>query len=174
MRTYRRHHNQSSSLLKISTDTKQTRTIKKSVPTDSFFNFFSPPKPPKPTEGDEDGDGKDDASEPSSDIEERLEIDYGIGEDFKEKLIPRAVDWFTGEALQFEQLGDDADEEGMFEDEDDEDEDDLSDDKDEDEDSEEEVSASLIPSKDPEFITKRRLTLTRLGGWSKIQQAGYR
>ena len=72
-----------------------------------------------------------------------MEIDYGIGEDFKEKLIPRAVDWFTGEALQFEQLGDDADEEGMFEDEDDEDEDDLSDDKDEDEDSEEEVSAVL-------------------------------
>jgi hypothetical protein len=39
-----------------------------------------------------------------------------LGEDIKEKLIPRAIDWFTGEALQFEELDDDM-EEGDFEDE---------------------------------------------------------
>jgi nucleosome assembly protein 1-like 1 len=55
-----------------------------------------------------------------------------LGEDIKEKLIPRAVDWFTGEALQFEELDDDM-EEGDFEDEDDEEEDDDEDDNDEDE-----------------------------------------
>ena len=103
--------------------------VKKTVPTDSFFNFFSPPAAPK--------DGDDDV-EASSDIEERLELDYQLGEDIKEKLIPRAIDWFTGEALQFEELEDEL-EEGDFEDEDDDEEDDLSDDRDEDDDSDDEV-----------------------------------
>lgn len=106
-------------------NTKQTRVVKKTVPTESFFNFFNPPKPPT----------EDDGDDAASDIEERLELDYQLGEDIKEKLIPRAVDWFTGEALQFEELEDDL-EEGDFEDEDDEDEDDLSDDRDDDEESE--------------------------------------
>ncbi|KAF2086885.1 nucleosome assembly protein [Saccharata proteae CBS 121410] len=110
-------------------NTKQTRVVKKTVPTESFFNFFSPPK--APSEEDE---------EVSSDIEERLELDYQIGEDMKEKLIPRAIDWFTGEALQFEQLDDF--EEGDYEDEDDEDEDDLSDDRDEEEESDDENDGS--------------------------------
>jgi len=108
-------------------NTKQTRVVKKTVPTESFFNFFSPPK--APTEDDDD--------DAASDIEERLELDYQLGEDIKEKLIPRAVDWFTGEALQFEELDDEL-EEGDFEDEDDEEEDDdLSEDRDEEDESEE-------------------------------------
>ncbi|KAF1915339.1 hypothetical protein BDU57DRAFT_518260 [Ampelomyces quisqualis] len=106
-------------------NTKQTRVVKKTVPTESFFNFFDPPKPPQ--------DEEDDAS---SDIEERLELDYQLGEDIKEKLIPRAIDWFTGEALQYENIEDF--DEGEFEDEDDEDEDELSDDRDEDEESDDE------------------------------------
>uniref|UniRef100_A0A093UUQ1 Putative nucleosome assembly protein n=1 Tax=Talaromyces marneffei PM1 TaxID=1077442 RepID=A0A093UUQ1_TALMA len=94
--------------------TKQTRVVKVTVPTESFFNFFSPPKPPVE---------EDDAT---SDIEERLELDYQLGEDIKEKLIPRAIDWFTGEALQFEELGEEMEdeEEFDFDDEDDEDDDD--------------------------------------------------
>jgi nucleosome assembly protein 1-like 1 len=113
------------------------------VPTESFFNFFSPPQPP--TEDDE---------SVASDIEERLELDYQLGEDIKEKLIPRAIDWFTGEALQFEELGDDM-EGDEFEDEDDEDEEDEDEDEDEDdrgsdrdieEDSDEEVrNPGLLP-----------------------------
>jgi len=99
------------------------------VPTESFFNFFSPPTPPKE---------EDDATE---DIEERLELDYQLGEDIKEKLIPRAVDWFTGEALQYEQLEDEFDED-EFEDEDDEEDDDLSEDRDEDDDEDEDVCRS--------------------------------
>jgi len=102
-------------------NTKQTRVVKKTVPTESFFNFFSPPKAPT----DEDDD------DAASDIEERLELDYQLGEDIKEKLIPRAIDWFTGEALQFEELDEEM-EEGDFEDEDDE-EDDLSENDDEEE-----------------------------------------
>ena len=95
--------------------------MKKTVPTESFFNFFSPPK--APTEDDED--------DAASDIEERLELDYQLGEDIKEKLIPRAIDWFTGEALAFEEL-EDVDDDG-FEDEDDDDDDDLSEDRDDEE-----------------------------------------
>ncbi|KAJ5095151.1 Nucleosome assembly protein 1 [Penicillium argentinense] len=93
------------SSLTISADTKQTRVVKISPPTD-------------------------DDDSVASDIEERLELDYQLGEDIKEKLIPRAIDWFTGEALQFEELGDDMDPED-FDDEDDEDEDDEEDDSDE-------------------------------------------
>ncbi|KAF2128526.1 NAP-domain-containing protein [Dothidotthia symphoricarpi CBS 119687] len=104
-------------------NTKQTRVVKKTVPTDSFFNFFDPPKPPQ---------DEDDAT---SDIEERLELDYQLGEIIKEKFIPHAIDWFTGEALQYENF--DEFDEGDFEDEDDEDEDELSD-RDEDEESDDE------------------------------------
>lgn len=114
-------------------DTKQTRVVKKTVPTESFFNFFDPPKAP--------GEGED---EVSSDVEERLELDYQLGEDIKEKLIPRAIDWFTGEALQFEEIDEDL-EEGDFEDEDDEEDDDLSDDRDEEDESDEEVGSRFTP-----------------------------
>jgi nucleosome assembly protein 1-like 1 len=109
----------------VSIDTKQTRVVKKTVPTESFFNFFDPPKPPN----------EDD--ETASDIEERLELDYQLGEDIKEKLIPRAIDWFTGEALQFENI-DDFDE-GEFEDDDDDDDEDDDDERDEEDESDEEV-----------------------------------
>ncbi|KAL6790408.1 hypothetical protein V8C34DRAFT_280496 [Trichoderma compactum] len=109
-------------------NTKQTRIVKKSVPTESFFNFFSPPKPPT-----DDADADDDVA---SDIEERLELDYQLGEDIKEKLIPRAVDWFTGEALAYEEF-DDEDLDGPDFDDDEDDEDDMSEDHDDDEESDE-------------------------------------
>lgn len=120
-------------MLLKSPDTKQTRVVKITVPTESFFNFFSPPQPPT-----------DDDDTVATDIEERLELDYQLGEDIKEKLIPRAIDWFTGEALQFEELGDDMDEdefdlEDDEDDEDDDDDDDRDTDRDVDEDSDEEV-----------------------------------
>lgn len=66
-----------------------------------------------------------------------------MGEDIKEKLIPRAIDWFTGEALQFEELDEDL--EGDFEDEDDDEDDDASDDRDDEDESDEEVSRSVCP-----------------------------
>ena len=123
--------------------------MKKTVPTESFFNFFSPPKPPTDDDDDEDVD-EDDADE---DIEERLELDYQLGEDIKEKLIPRAIDWFTGEALAFEELDEDDLEAGDFEDEEDDDEDDMSEDHDEEEESDEECELKRGPS-----IEERRLT----------------
>ncbi|KAJ9157101.1 NAP-domain-containing protein [Coniochaeta hoffmannii] len=112
-------------------NTKQTRIVKKTVPTESFFNFFSPPK--APTEEDDD--------DAASDIEERLELDYQLGEDIKEKLIPRAIDWFTGEALAYEEI-DEEDFEGEFDEEDDEDDDDLSENDDEEESEEDDEDGS--------------------------------
>ncbi|PNS15510.1 hypothetical protein CAC42_769 [Sphaceloma murrayae] len=113
-------------------NTKQTRIVKKTIPTPSFFDFFNPAKPP----ADEDEDIDDD-------IEAKLELDYQLGEDIKEKLIPRAIDWFTGEALQFEQGFEEDFDEDEFEDEDDEEDDeDLDRDEDEDEESDEEGDGS--------------------------------
>ena len=102
--------------------------VKKTVPTESFFNFFDPPKAPSADDDDV-----------ASDVEERLELDYQLGEDIKEKLIPRAIDWFTGEALQFEELDEELEEGDFEDDDDDEDDDDLSEDRDDDDDSDEEV-----------------------------------
>ena len=117
----------------VSLDTKQTRIVKKTVPVDSFFNFFDPPKGRA-----DDDEGADD------DVEERLEFDYQLGEEIREKLIPRAIDWFTGEALKFEGLDDEDMEEGYSEDEDEDEDDDLSEERDEEDESDEEVT-------DPEF-----------------------
>ncbi|KAI1180942.1 NAP-domain-containing protein [Nemania sp. FL0916] len=117
-------------------NTNQTRIVKKTVPTDSFFNFFSPPKPP--TDDDDDG---------ASDIEERLELDYQLGEDIKEKLIPRAIDWFTGEALAFEEM-EDVEGEEFVDDEDDDDDDDLSEDRDDDEEESEDDDDGAKPKQE--------------------------
>jgi len=108
-------------------NTNQTRIVKRSVPLDSFFNFFKPPVPRK-DEGEEEDEENDD-------LDERLELDYNIGEDIKEKLIPRAIDWYTGAALEYEEIDEDdlpADYDEDYSDEDDEDED-----EDEDEDDDE-------------------------------------
>ncbi|KAI5480200.1 nucleosome assembly protein 1-like 1 [Pseudohyphozyma bogoriensis] len=97
-------------------NTNQTRIVKKVVPTDSFFSFFTPPVPPE----DEDEDIEED-------IDEKLELDYQIGEDLKERVIPRAIDFFTGKALRYEQGDGDFDSED--DDEFDEDEEDSDDDE---------------------------------------------
>lgn len=98
-------------------NTKQTRTIEKLTPTESFFNFFDPPKPPKKEEDDEEDEeaGGEEAEEDDGELEERLELDYHLGEEIKDRLIPRAVDWFTGDAVDFDysnQFDDEEQEEG--------------------------------------------------------------
>lgn len=56
--------------------------VRKARPVDSFFNFFNPPVPPS-DEAIEQGDIDDDELE---ELEERLEMDYQLGEDFKENV----------------------------------------------------------------------------------------
>lgn len=53
--------------------------MRKARPTESFFNFFSPPTPPE-----EDAELLED--EELDELDEKLEVDYQIGEDIKEKV----------------------------------------------------------------------------------------
>ncbi|NXR91377.1 NP1L1 protein, partial [Hypocryptadius cinnamomeus] len=73
------------------------RTVTKTVSNDSFFNFFSPPEVP------ESGDLDDDS-------EAILAADFEIGHFLRERIVPRSVLYFTGEAIEDDD--DDYDEEG--------------------------------------------------------------
>ncbi|KAH7906888.1 nucleosome assembly protein [Hygrophoropsis aurantiaca] len=95
-------------------NTNRTRLVRKTRPTDSFFNFFTPPVPPSESAV-EDGDIEEEELE---EIEEKLEIDYQIGEDLKEKIIPRAIDYFTGKALEYDMIDEDDDLEDLDDDDD--------------------------------------------------------
>lgn len=81
--------------------TNKTRVVKRAVSTPSFFDFFSPPSPPDPDVSAEMTD------EQVEELEERLELDYQVGEELKEKIIPRAIDWFTGKAAEMDMISDD-------------------------------------------------------------------
>ncbi|KAG7278606.1 hypothetical protein CRUP_013349 [Coryphaenoides rupestris] len=73
------------------------RTVTKTVPNDSFFNFFTPPEVPESGELDEDSEAV-------------LAADFEIGHFIRERIVPRAVLYFTGEAIEDDD--DDYDEEG--------------------------------------------------------------
>ncbi|KAJ7147570.1 nucleosome assembly protein [Mycena crocata] len=100
-------------------NTNRTRLIRKSHPTASFFNFFAPPVMPS----DETIESGEIDPEDLEEIEERLEVDYQVGEDLKEKIIPRAIDYFTGKALEYEMIDSDEDDDDDFDDLEDDDED---------------------------------------------------
>ncbi|AET39989.1 histone chaperone NAP1 Ecym_5221 [Eremothecium cymbalariae DBVPG len=140
--------------------TKQVRTIEKITPIESFFNFFDPPSVPaaedKPSDTaadlEEDGEDEDEVSE----LESRLALDYAIGEEIKDKLIPRAVDWFTGIAREFDYDDDDEDEDDYDDDDyDDEDDNEPIEEEDEEqhnhaaEDSEEDDFAKTVKDEQP-------------------------
>ncbi|KAF9166698.1 hypothetical protein DFQ26_007155 [Actinomortierella ambigua] len=115
-------------------NTNKTRVVKKTVPAETFFSFFNPPV--APSEEDEDELDEDD------DIDERLEADYALGEELKDSIIPRAVDWFTGKALQYQDQGDVYDDDDLDDYEDEDDEDDDEDDEDDEDDDDD------VPAKD--------------------------
>ncbi|WOL14042.1 nucleosome assembly protein 1 [Canna indica] len=111
---------------------KNAKPIMKTENCDSFFNFFSPPEVP-----DDDGDIDEDTAEQ---LQNQMEIDYDIGSTIKDKIIPHAVSWFTGEAAQDDELeivDDDEEDEESGDDEEEEDEEEDDEDEDEDEDEEE-------------------------------------
>ncbi|CAJ1955439.1 unnamed protein product [Sphenostylis stenocarpa] len=59
---------------------------------ESFFNFFNPPQVPE-----DDADFDDDDLEK---LQNLIEQDYDIGCILRDKIIPHAVSWFTGEAVR--------------------------------------------------------------------------
>jgi len=97
--------------------------VRKARPAESFFNFFTPPVPPTQDAIDND-DIEDDVLD---ELDEKLEMDYQLGEDIKEKIVPKAVDYFTGKALEYDMMDEDDDDyEDIDEDDDDDDLDDVS------------------------------------------------
>lgn len=106
---------------------KPIKPVIKTENCESFFNFFKPPEVPE-----DDDDLDEDAAE---ELQALMEQDYEIGSAIRDKIIPHAVSWFTGEAAEEDgfELADDEDDE-----EDDEDEDEDEDEEDEDEEEEEE------------------------------------
>ncbi|XP_059168530.1 nucleosome assembly protein 1-like 1 isoform X2 [Physella acuta] len=78
-----------------------TRTVTKQVQADSFFNFFNPPAVPEGSE-----------SEMDEEVEALLGADFEIGHFIRERIVPRAVLFFTGEAIDNDDYEDDENEEG--------------------------------------------------------------
>ena len=87
------------------------KTVTKEVKADSFFHFFSPPALPDDPE-----------AEVDEEVQMLLQQDFQIGHYLRERIIPRAVLFFTGE-----EQGDDEEESDDEDDEDGEDDDDESD-----------------------------------------------
>ncbi|XP_072980468.1 nucleosome assembly protein 1;2-like [Typha angustifolia] len=110
---------------------KNAKPITKTENCESFFNFFNPPQVP-----DDDEDIDEDTAEQ---LQSQMEQDYEIGSTIRDKIIPHAVSWFTGEAVQ----GDDFDIEEEDEDDDAEEDDDEEEDEDEDEDDDEEEEPKI-------------------------------
>ncbi|KAL4335626.1 hypothetical protein GQ457_07G039910 [Hibiscus cannabinus] len=104
---------------------KNAKQITKTEDCESFFNFFNPPQVP-----DDDEDIDEDTAE---ELQNLMEQDYDIGSTIRDKIIPHAVSWFTGEAIQGDELELEDDDEDDDEIDEDEDEDDDEDDEDDDE-----------------------------------------
>ncbi|OMO91671.1 Nucleosome assembly protein (NAP) [Corchorus olitorius] len=111
---------------------KNAKPITKTEDCESFFNFFNPPQVP---DDDEDID-----EETAEELQNQMEQDYDIGSTIRDKIIPHAVSWFTGEAIQGDELEiEDEDEEDDDDEDEDEDEEEEDEDEDDDEDDEEET-----------------------------------
>jgi len=65
------------------------KAVTKEVPADSFFTFFSPPDVPE-----------DPKAEVNDDDRAILAVDFDVGFSIKEKIIPRAVLYFTGDLFE--------------------------------------------------------------------------
>lgn len=96
--------------------------IMKTEDCESFFNFFNPPQIPE---------NEDDIDEDIAELlQNQMEHDYDIGSTIRDKIIPHAVSWFTGEAAQ----NDEYEIEDEEDDEDDEDDEEAEEDEDDDDD----------------------------------------
>lgn len=71
----------------------QVRTVVKKENKESFFHFFSPPKMPN----------IDNMSEEEAvQLEATFDADYDIAQAFRSHIIPKAVLWYTGQAMEHE------------------------------------------------------------------------
>eukprot|EP00049_Salpingoeca_infusionum_P013298 m.248100 g.248100 ORF g.248100 m.248100 type:complete len:416 (-) comp15407_c1_seq5:2253-3500(-) len=72
----------------------RVRVVEKETPVASFFNFFDPPQV-------DEGETRPEVIQVAAQL---LNQDYEVGEIIREKIIPAAVMWFTGEALDYEDM----------------------------------------------------------------------
>ncbi|GLC42059.1 hypothetical protein PLESTB_001063600 [Pleodorina starrii] len=72
-------------------DKSKPAFVVEKVPCDSFFTIFDPPKVPTEAEANKMSE------EELEEVEEALANDFDIGFAIKDQVIPRAVEWFTGE-----------------------------------------------------------------------------
>ena len=71
----------------------QVRSVVKSENKESFFHFFSPPKMPS----------IDNMSEEEAvQLEATFDADYDIAQAFRSHIIPKAILWYTGQAMEHE------------------------------------------------------------------------
>jgi nucleosome assembly protein 1-like 1 len=71
----------------------QLRTVTRKERVESFFHFFTPPKMPNLENMDE---------EEAIRLEAAFNEDYDFAQAFRSHIIPKAVMWFTGDALEKE------------------------------------------------------------------------
>ena len=72
------------------------KTITKEVKCDSFFNFFETIElDEKDKKGGKKGDEDDDEGD-ENDIGEKMDEDFDLGNDFKDDLIPLALEYYLG------------------------------------------------------------------------------
>jgi len=78
----------------------QVRSVTKKEQKDSFFHFFAPPQLPSTME--------DMDEEEAERLEEAFDADYDVAQAFRHNICPKAVTWFTGQAMEeiMEELGD--------------------------------------------------------------------
>ncbi|XP_055820414.1 nucleosome assembly protein 1;2-like [Solanum dulcamara] len=79
-----------------------TKPIIKTEECESFFHFFDPPQLPE--------DAEELDEETAEVLQGQMEQDYEIGSTIREKIIPHAVSWFTGEAVPIDDDDDEEDE----------------------------------------------------------------
>ena len=73
-----------------------TRNVSKTEAQKSFFHFFAPPVVPDSCEDLEEID--------TESLEASLQTDFELGDIFRTKIIPNAVEWYTGKALEYEDM----------------------------------------------------------------------
>ncbi|EEA06612.1 nucleosome assembly protein, putative [Cryptosporidium muris RN66] len=104
--------------------TKEIRMITETITRESFFNFFKPLD--VPTDDKLEKMDRYDVME----LEAAIETDYEMGVFIRDKLIPYAVHWFTGEAIDEDDEADEDDEGDILNIDDDDNDDDDDDDDD--------------------------------------------
>jgi nucleosome assembly protein 1-like 1 len=75
----------------------QIRTVTKTEPAESFFRFFTPPKMPTGEEN-----LQTTTEEEVMKIEAAFDEDYDVAQAFRSHIIPKAVQWFLGNAMEQE------------------------------------------------------------------------